>query len=247
MSVRKAEPDLVAYVTQDDVQTVVKRIPEEFRKRLRDVFIGWRSRGVRRLGSVRTRGRRDIDLYAVLPYRLSLGRFICRGQTAAEFGAPGRGQWPPWAVRRYLLYDVLLHELGHLQIIHPNSTNWKRKYASCPLANEFAATWRRRLWAQPFSHPDPVHNPPEPDELSLIPLWERLTKHQRFRLVDLAIRAPHPTLPDLAEFGNVSDSQRGFLSRALCYDSGVSNTALEACREFRADGGTTADCADGAD
>jgi hypothetical protein len=134
MAKRRPEPDLVYYIGRTDVQTVLKRIPEEYQERLRDVFFSYRSRGVRMLGSVVTRGRRDITLYAMLPYRVSLRGFLRRGQTATEFGAPTKGQWPPWAVRRYLLYNTLLHELGHLQLVDPRKTDWNRKYASCTLA-----------------------------------------------------------------------------------------------------------------
>lgn len=218
MAKGKVEPDLVAYVTDHDVKIVSARIPEELRGHLRDVFISKRSFGVRQLGSVKRRGRRDIDLYAILPYRISLGRFLYKGQTALEFGAPPRGQWPPWAVRRYLLYDVFLHELGHLQVINPKSSNWNRKFASETRAEEFADTWRRKLWSCDFDHPDPVHNLPQTDELSVIPLWQSLTKQQRFRLVDTALRAPHMKLPDLAEFGEIDENQERFLSRVLCPD-----------------------------
>jgi len=74
----RREPYLVTYVSEEDVRIVLARIPEEARTRLRDVFISDRHRGVRWLGSVRRRGRRDIDLYGVLPPRVSLR--ISRGQ-----------------------------------------------------------------------------------------------------------------------------------------------------------------------
>lgn len=218
MATRKSESDLACYVNYRDVQIVVERIPAEFRQRLRDVFIRPGRRGVRVLGSVRRRGRRDIQLNALLPYRVSLRGFVYKGQSALEFGAPSRGQWPPWAVRRFLLYDVLLHELGHLQVANPNTTKWNRKYASETRAQEFADTWRRKLWTSNFDHPDPVHNLPQADELSLIPLWRGLNKQKRFHLVDIALRAPHARMPDLTAFGGIEDQQRMFLSRALCYD-----------------------------
>jgi hypothetical protein len=216
MTKERTEPHLVSYVSSEDVATVIKRIPHEARVRLRDVFISQRHLGVRRLGSVRRRGRRDIDLYSILPPRMSLGPFLDRGQSARLYGAPAGGQWPPWAVRRFLLYDTLLHELGHLQLVLPKSKHWDRKYASEKLAKEFAHKWRDKLWSQEFKHPDPVHNPPKQDELATIPLWEELDKRQRFRLVDLALRAPHDQLPDLAPFGKVDPIQHIFLARALC-------------------------------
>jgi hypothetical protein len=218
MAKRKTEPDFVCYVSHADVATVVKRIPAGLRTRLRDVFISAGHLGVRRLGSVRIRGRRDIELYGTLPARVSLWRFLDRGQSARLYGAPARGQWPPWAVRRFLLYDTFLHELGHLQLVLPKSKHWDRKYASERLAKEFAHKWRDKLWSQEFDHPDPVHNPPREDELAMIPLWEELDKQQRFKLVDLALRAPHERLPDLSPFGKMEQIQHGFLTRALCHN-----------------------------
>jgi hypothetical protein len=217
MGKKKTEPDLVAFVTDADVQVVIRRIPEKYRLRLRDVFINDHSFGVRWLGAVVTRGRRDIDLYAVLPYRVSLGRFLNKWQNASEFGAPARGQWPPWAVRRFFLYGVFLHELGHLQLVNPKSRHMDRKYASEKLAQEFADSWRKKLWSSYFQHPDPIHNKPEPDELSIIPLWQNLDKKQRFMLVDIALKAPHETMPDLTPLGDINDSQMKFLTRALCH------------------------------
>jgi hypothetical protein len=217
MPKRKTELDLVTYVTQDDVEVVIQRIPKEFRTRLRDVFISHRSRGVRWLGSVRIRGRRDIDLYAKLPPRLSLGRFLHRGHSAHMYAAPARGQWPPWAIRRYLLYQVFLHELGHLQLVDPATPNWKRKYAGQTRAQEFADEWRTTLWSSRCDHPDPIHNPPRPEEFSIIPLWQGLNKSQRYQLVTLALDAPHDEMPDLAPFGEIDSKQTRFLSRALCH------------------------------
>jgi hypothetical protein len=217
MGKKRTEPYLVRYVSDEDIQTVVQRIPEEKRTRLRDVFISERHRGVRWLGAVSKRGRRDIDLYAVLPPRVSLGRYLLKGQRGLHYGAPSRGQWPPWAIRRFLLYDVFLHELGHLQLVLPKSKNLDRKYASEKLAQDFADGWRARLWSKHFEHADPVHNAPQKDELETIRLWERLDKNQRYQFVDLVLNAPHEELPDNTPFGEISDMQLGFLSRALCH------------------------------
>jgi hypothetical protein len=209
------EAHLVSYVRRKDIRTVLERVPAELRTRLRDVFCSRNSRGVRQLGSVRVRGRRDIDLYTVLPPRVSLRAFIVRGQSPSEFGAPARGQWPPWAVRRFLLYDVLLHELGHLQLVRPDARRWKRRYAAEPLAQSFADDLRRELWAQPFEHPDPIHNPPGPDEASLLEVWTALDKQKRYRFVRLVLDAPHPELPDLGWLDGLTTRQRNFLRRAV--------------------------------
>lgn len=220
MKIKSTEPINVPYVTPDDISIVVARIPPEDRTRLRDVFISDRHHGMRRLGSVRTRGRRDIDLYAILPPRVSLGRYMWRGgRNAPQYGAPARGQWPPWAVRRFLLYDTFIHELGHLQLVLPKSSNWQRKYAGETVAQDFSNRWRAKLWSKWYDHPDPVHNAPQADEMETIKLWERLDKAKRYLLVHLALNAPHEELPDLTPFGELTHPQRAFLTRALCHSS----------------------------
>jgi hypothetical protein len=217
MAKGKEEPDVVRYISHNDLNIVKERIPKEFHTRLRDTFIWGESYGVRTLGYVTKNGRRDVNLSAFLPYRVSLGRFLVKGQSALEFGTSPRGQWTPWAVRRFLLYDVFLHEIGHLQVVEKTNSNINRKFASETLAQKFADDLRRKLWSSHFDHPDPVHNSPQPDELSIIPFWQGLDKKQRFNLVEKVVQAPHEQLPDLNEFGKPDENQEKFLTRALCF------------------------------
>ena len=100
-----------------------------------------------------------------LPPRMSLSRALVKGESPRYWGAKRGAQWPSLAIRRYLLYDVFLHELGHLQVIDPDAKTERRKFAMETKAAEFAAFWRRRMWTQPFEHPDPVHGPPAVGEL----------------------------------------------------------------------------------
>lgn len=217
MAKSKTEPDLINYISFEDIEIIKERVPQDFRSRLRDVFTHYTSDGVRFLGSVTRRGRRDIKLCSILPYRTSLRQFLVKGQSALEFGTSARGQWTPWAVRRFLLYDVFLHELGHLQIIMPKNSNNNRKFASETLAQKFADDLRRELWKNHFDHPDPVHNIPQTDELATISLWQNLDKKQRFKFVEIVLNAPHEKIPDLSEFGEINDEQNCFLNRALCF------------------------------
>jgi hypothetical protein len=160
------------YIDGRDVDVVLSRLPTELWSRLRAVHFNDRGRGCRCLGYV-NRGHREIALCA-LPPRVSLTRFLVRGtlssrvlkQTPAEFGAARGCQWPSLAVRRFMLYDVFLHELGHLQIVNPRANRLRRRFASETKAQEFANYWRGRLWSQPFHHEDPVHNPPSTLELA---------------------------------------------------------------------------------
>jgi hypothetical protein len=64
------------------------------------------------------------------------------------------------SMRGFLLYDVLLHELGHLQVVDESRPSEKLRFAHEKLAHAFAQNWRRQLWSSPFPHDDPVHNPP---------------------------------------------------------------------------------------
>lgn len=158
--------DRAHVLTKEDVLVVLSRMPEETWQRLREVHFRDDSRGVRTLGYVHY-GHREISLCA-LPPRVSLTRFLVRGQSPATFGAQRSKQWPPLAVRRFMLYDVLLHELGHLQIVDEKAKSLRRHFAGEKYAQMFADQWRKTLWRDQYDHPDPVHNAPLPDEAALI-------------------------------------------------------------------------------
>ncbi|MEW6279849.1 MAG: hypothetical protein AB1758_14570 [Candidatus Eremiobacterota bacterium] len=150
--------DRVHRATPEDVQVVLNRLPGELWERLKAVHFNDRSQGARVFGYA-NRSRREIALCA-LPPRVSLARALHRGQSPATFGAQRGAQWPVVAVRRFLLYDVLLRELGHLQEVEPDRRSEHRRFAGDTLAQAFADTWRRELWSTPFDHPDPAHHPP---------------------------------------------------------------------------------------
>ncbi len=159
--------DRVHHVSAEDLEVVLSRLPASVYARLRAVHFNDRARGNRRLGYTTKRGRREIALCA-LPPRLSFTPFLVRGQSPRQFGALRGAQWPKLAIRRFLLYDVFLHELGHLQIIIPKAKNPNRRFASETKAQEFADFWRHRLWSKHFEHEDPVHNAPTDEELARI-------------------------------------------------------------------------------
>ncbi|MGE0884885.1 MAG: hypothetical protein AB7P14_15170 [Blastocatellales bacterium] len=148
--------DRLYHVTEEDIRIVLSRMPDEATNRLRRVHFNDRTQ-LNALGYV-TRGHREIALCA-LPPRLSFTRSLSKGESCAEFGAVRGTQWPELAVRRFILYGVFLHELGHLQVIKNNKTQ-KLSFAMEKLADEFAHYCRRRLWMEQFDHPDPVHNAP---------------------------------------------------------------------------------------
>jgi tetratricopeptide (TPR) repeat protein len=150
------------FVAEADIRVLLERLPGALWDRLEAVHLNDRAMGCRRLGYVR-RGRREIGLCA-LPLRVSLASFLRRSQSPSQFGAVRGCQWPALAVRRFLLYDVFLHELGHLQVVDAKAKAERRRFAGEARAQEFAERWCRELWSRPFDHPDPVHNPPSREE-----------------------------------------------------------------------------------
>jgi hypothetical protein len=116
--------DRVHHVNEQDVRIVLSRLPFELWRWLRAVHFNDRSRGARVFGYV-NRGRREIALCA-LPPRIALTRALCDGQAPEQFGARPARKWPTLAIRRFLLYDVFLHELGHLQLIDGGARSERR-------------------------------------------------------------------------------------------------------------------------
>jgi tetratricopeptide (TPR) repeat protein len=150
------------FVTEADVRVLLGRLPAPLWERLRAVRFNDQAKGRRTLGYV-TRGRNEISLCA-LPPRVSLSPSLRRSQAPAQFGAVRGCQWPTLAVRRFMLYDVFLHEVGHLQVVDSKAKASRRKFAGETRAQEFAERWCRELWSRPFDHPDPAHNPPSREE-----------------------------------------------------------------------------------
>ena len=202
--------DRLSFIDVTDVDIVLGRLPSRCLDRLGDISLCGNSKGGRRLGFGLTHGRRDVTLCARLPIRISMRELMREGARATDFGAPDRGQWPPWAVRRLMLYSVLLHEIGHLQVVR-DSPRDKRRFASETLANAFANDLRGELYSTPFEHTDPVHNAPTDQELAMIPWWESLDKEDRGRLALWVCGDPRrPALLDI----EVDSAQAEFLARA---------------------------------
>jgi len=162
------------YIDQQDVETLLARLPHELWRRLRGVHFNDRGRGGRVLGYVNM-GHREIAICAQ-PTRVSLTKFLAHPgatlnrlrRSPTEFGAERGRKWSAQAVRRFMLYQVFLHELGHMQVTTPDATRLRRRFASETKADSFAAYWRNRLWSTPFEHPDPIHNRAVSKELNTV-------------------------------------------------------------------------------
>lgn len=213
----KPKVHLIRYISIQEIRLVLSRVPQHYRKRVRHIFLENKCRGVRQLGCVIKNSRRDIWIYPWLPPRVSLKRFLYRGQSAVEFGAPNVGQWTPWAVRRFLLYDVVLHELGHLQEIHPKKKDWRRRFAGESKAEEFADYWRRCLFAEDnFQHEDLVHFAPTEEELAFLDVWALLDKSQRYALTMLTLDVHDRHDPSALDFvDKLPDEYQSFLNKTL--------------------------------
>ena len=159
--------DRIHHVTEQDIRVVLSRLPVELWARLRAVHFNDRSMGARTLGYV-TPSHREIALCALPPRASLTGCCWLNGLAPQAFGAARGRQWPPLAIRRFLLYNVFLHELGHLQMVDPEARSDRLKFAREKLAQEFATQWCKALWSEPFGHPDPVHNPPTHEEMEAL-------------------------------------------------------------------------------
>lgn len=172
-SVVRPGADRIHHVNEEDVRVVLGRLPMQVWRRLRAVHFNDQSWGKRTLGYV-NKGRREIALCA-LPPRMGLTRAMTKGQSPEEFGARRGAKWPALAIRRFMLYDVFLHEMGHLQLVDEQSTSDRLRFAREACAEEFANEWRGILWCKHFAHPDPVHNPPTREELLALSMTLEIT------------------------------------------------------------------------
>src|SRR5438132_493913 len=125
--------DRIHHISEEDVRVLLSRLPRELYNSLRGVHFNDQSR-CRTLGYV-NQGRTDIAICAQPP-RLSLTRALRGKQKPHHFGAKRGAQWPILAIRRFLLYDVFLHELGHLQIIDAKRPSKRLRFAREKLAQE---------------------------------------------------------------------------------------------------------------
>lgn len=147
-------------VSEEDVRFVLSRLPDETWSFLREVHFNDRIGQNGCLGYACHRSH-SLALCA-LPPRLSFAHYCHRQECRPEvFGASFGRQWPHLAVRRFILYYVFLHELGHLQPLPRGGPAHRRGIPGEAMAREFAHHWREQLWSYPFAESeDPVHRPP---------------------------------------------------------------------------------------
>ncbi|MEN0049701.1 MAG: hypothetical protein AAF806_21755 [Bacteroidota bacterium] len=164
--------DLYRYLKKEDVLVLLNRLPLEEYEHLKSVTFKT-CRGGNAYGRVyhkRSAGIIICDQSARTSIRVTEAK---RG-SLEEFGALNNMKWPTLAIRRFMLYDVFLHELKHTQLLKNGK---KRIVDKIPLekqAEEYAEYWRGELYQQHFDHPDPVHNlPSEAEKERLQKYWPK--------------------------------------------------------------------------
>jgi hypothetical protein len=156
----------IHHINADDIRVVLSRLPPDLWHQLRAVHFNDRGKPNGPVGYASVRSR-EIAMCA-LPPRISLTRYLRAPQTPQQFGATVGQKWPPVAIRRFLLYTVFLHELGHLQPLPYRRRSSRLNHPREKLAQKFAVQWCNWLWSTPFDHPDPAHNPPGVEELAAL-------------------------------------------------------------------------------
>ncbi len=144
------------YVEEADIQAILPRLPEETWGHLRRVRFRDGADAGGRLGDVVTGPEPEIVLHAQA-YRVSLAPYVGRGETPETYGAVGGCRWPVLAIRRFLLYNVLLSQLGRLQRGEAGTND-----------RTFAEHWRGELWSRQSDDFDPVHHAPTEKESRLL-------------------------------------------------------------------------------
>jgi hypothetical protein len=170
---KQPSSDRMHYIDESDVMVLLNRLPEELWSGLREVHFndfGFHGTKYAPLSPGYVEKERKVFAISIcaLPPRVSMSKFCIRNISPQAYGAKRGKQWSRQAVRRFLLYDVILHELGHHQIINPKAKSERRKFAGEKKAQEFADKWRKKLWSEHFDHSDPVHNPPTKEELEAL-------------------------------------------------------------------------------
>ena len=144
------------YVEETEIEALLAQLPEETRRDLHRVRFknGVDTGG--RLGDIASDPDPEIVIYAQA-YRVSLTPYLGRDETPETYGAVDGCRWPVLAIKRFVLYNVLLTQLGRLQV-----------GASGASGEQFAGHWRRELWSREPDDSDAVHRAPTEKEARLM-------------------------------------------------------------------------------
>lgn len=137
--------------TPDDIRAVLSRLPRRYTKDLRAVILRRIPRSDRDRGVEARRRMRcivlnafpmanEIDWGAAPPSQDSRKHYAAWCDTWEQRNGRWIQVWTPEQVRRYYLYHLLLHELGHINQPHFHSSRRRESFAE-----DFALTWARNL------------------------------------------------------------------------------------------------------
>src|SRR2546423_8662791 len=104
--------DRVHYLAPEDIEVVLSRLPAALYERLRVIRFNDRSWGAKFITNHQP--LTGEITFCALPERISLSRFLRRGESPCHYGAMRGVPWPSLSVRRFLLYEGLLRGLGCL-------------------------------------------------------------------------------------------------------------------------------------
>jgi len=173
---KEVRGDLHRFVTKEDILTLLNRLPLEEYQQLKTVTFETCG-GAYQFGYVFYKRVKGIVL-CDQPLRMGMKEADAKRGHLIEYGGLNNMKWPIIAIRRYMLYNVFLHELRHTHIVNPHKKLTRHKIPFEKLANEYSDFWRGELYKDKFDHHDPVHNLPTLDEQEHLKLyWPSAMKH----------------------------------------------------------------------
>lgn len=150
---RAVSPGRLHPASAEDVREALRAFGPEAYYGLRLVELMPARAGDARLVLGRLAGEGVIELYEQRPSPWRLGDELadlerhCLAAFGADVSTPGVVVWPPGALRRFMLLDVLAHELGHHVVQHERRLRGARAMRTRQheaRAEEIAATLRER-------------------------------------------------------------------------------------------------------
>jgi hypothetical protein len=132
-------------VSEDDVKLVLDRLPENTWNRFQVIHFNDPRRGLRWLGYI-NHERAEIAI-SLLPPGVRRVRFVMRAGQPSRVPRATRRLSP----RREMLFDVLLDDIGHLQILDERVRDGVRLRSYEPRPAPHTDYWRLRLWSFKFA------------------------------------------------------------------------------------------------
>lgn len=134
-------------IREDDVKLVLERLPQETFSRFQVIHFSDPSRDLRWIGYI-NQEKAEIAI-SLLPPGVRRIRFVMRvggGPTSRRFARRTNAR-----KRRDLLFDVLVDDIGHLQIMDEQAADGVRVRSYEPARRAHTDYWRLRLWSFNFA------------------------------------------------------------------------------------------------